>query len=191
MAIFGKKKDDGDKAAEKAPKAKAGGFAPDPAKAASWFKHASVSHQSTNYEYAMTCWLKGLAFDPANREALENYYKSAQAFAAGRPKPGPTKEQIKNVDGKGPISKYQMALLQWGGKPLDAALATKAVEAASTLQLREIAAWLGEFAIRAAHICQTPPSLITDPPHELRFCPRSSWGEKPYFARSTGSRSSV
>jgi len=154
LAIFGKKKDGGDnandKAGEKAPKAKAGGFAPDPAKAASWFKHAEVSHQSTNYEYAMTCWLKGLAFDPANREALENYYKSAQAFAAGRPKPGPTKEQVKNIDGKGPISKYQMALLQWGGKPLDAAAALKAVEAASALQLREIAAWLGEFAIRAA-----------------------------------------
>ena len=154
MAIFGKKKENGDgesadSTAGKSSKSK-GGFAPDPAKAASWFKHAEVSHQSTNYEYAMTCWLKGIAFDPANREALESYYKSAQAFAAGRAKPGPTKDQLKGVDGKGPITRYQAALLQWGGKPLDPGAALKVVEAAGALQLRESAAWLGEFALRAA-----------------------------------------
>ncbi len=155
MAIFGKKKGDGaddasSDAAKAAKPAKGGGFTPSPAKAASWFKHAEVSHQSTNYEYAMTCWLKGLGFDPANREALESFYKSAQAFGAKRSKPGPTKDQLKSFDGKGPVNKYLSALLQWGGKPMDAAAALKAVDAASALQLRENAAWLGMFALRAA-----------------------------------------
>lgn len=150
MAIFGKKKGSGDSADTDKPAKGKSGFAPDPGKAKSWFKHAEVSHQSTNYEYAMTCWLKGLGFDPANLEALQNYYKSAQAFAAGQSKPGPTKEQLKSIDAKGPIAKYQTALLQWGGKPLDAAAALKVVEAAGGLQLRECAAWLGEFALRAA-----------------------------------------
>lgn len=154
MAIFGKKKSaETDEGAEggNAPKtAKAGGFNPDPAKAQSWFKHAEVSHQSTNYEYAMTCWLKGLGFDPANRDALESFYKSAQAFAAKRGKPGPTKDQLKNVSGKGPVGKYQAALLNWGGKPLDASAAIKAVSSAGELQLRESAAWIGQFALRAA-----------------------------------------
>lgn len=152
MAIFGKKKGDDDgseNGSAKASKSK-GGFAPDPGKAASWFKHAEVSHQSTNYEYAMTCWLKGIGFDPANTEALESFYKSAQAFAAKKGKPGPTKDQLKNVDGKGPVNRYLVALLQWGGKPLDAGAALKAVESAGALQLRESAAWLGEFALRAA-----------------------------------------
>ena len=150
MAIFGKKKnDDADGSSVKKP-SKAGGFAPDPAKAQRWFQHAEVSHQSTNYEYAMTCWLKGLGCDPANQEALTSFYQSAQAFSAGRAKPGPTKDQAKALDGKGPVNKYLIALLQWGGKPLDAAASLRSVEAAGALNLRESAAWLGEFALRAA-----------------------------------------
>jgi len=151
LAIFGKKKAaESDDAAAPKGKAARSGFAPDPAKAERWFKHAEVSHQSTNYEYAMTCWLKGLGCDPANRDALESFYKSAQAFSASRQKAGPSKDQIRAVEGKGPVNKYLLALLQWGGKPLDTGAALKAVDAAGGLHLRESAAYLAEFALRAA-----------------------------------------
>ncbi len=152
MAIFGKKKSsEADETPGKSKGGKeSGGFKPDPSKAEAWFKHAEVSHQSTNYEYAMTCWLKGLGCDPANRDALESFYKSAQAFSASRKKPGATKDQIRAVEGKGRVNKYLMALLNWGGRPLDTSAALKALDAAGSLHLRESAEYLGTFALRAA-----------------------------------------
>lgn len=150
MALFKKNQSQTDSATKDT---KSSNEAPvfDPAKAERWFDHARTSFESTNYEYATTCWLKGLAFDPANLDALQSFLNSAQAYAQHAKKGGPSKDQIKNIGGKSPVDKFMTSLLQWGTTtPLDASCAVKATEHAATLGLKESARWIGEFALRSA-----------------------------------------
>ncbi|MFG0258064.1 MAG: tetratricopeptide repeat protein [Phycisphaerales bacterium JB043] len=152
MALF-KKNQTGEGSGDSGDGSATGGQGPafDPGKAERWFAHAKTSHESTNYEYATTCWLKGLAFDPANLEALQSFLNSAQAYAQGAKKAGPSKDQVKNVGGKTPVDKYMTSLLQWGtSQPLDAGAAVKATEHAASLGLTASARWIGEFALRSA-----------------------------------------
>ncbi|MEM9082012.1 MAG: hypothetical protein AAGB34_00340, partial [Planctomycetota bacterium] len=86
MALFGKKKS-GDKPEDNGNKDSKKGkdqsvdknvpFEPNPTKAAAFFNHAQVAHDSTNYEYAMTLWVRGIAFDPTDLDAIEKFAASA------------------------------------------------------------------------------------------------------------------
>jgi len=157
LALFGKKKGDGnggDNGQNDAGDA-TGSFQPDPGKAARWFEHARTQHETANYEYAVTCWLKGLAFDPANMEALQQFLNSAQSFAQGQKKPGPSKDQVKSFTGRSPVDRYIQALLHWG-TTLEPAPGAKAVEAAASLGLDDAAKWVGEFTLRKGRAAQKP-----------------------------------
>ncbi|MHC4976767.1 MAG: tetratricopeptide repeat protein [Planctomycetota bacterium] len=150
MALFKKNQSDDDSSKKNGASE---GDAPtfDPRKAERWFEHARTSHDSTNYDYATTCWLNGLAFDPANIDALQSFLNSAQAYAQSAKKPGPSKDQLKNIGGKTPVDRYVTSLLQWGTSvPLDASYAVKATEHAATLGLTASARWIGEYALRSA-----------------------------------------
>src|SRR5690606_22840653 len=106
-----------------------------------------------NYEYAVTCWLKGLAFDSANQDALQGFLSSAQAFASGQKKPGPSKDQQKAFGGKSPVDRYVASLLQWGTTPQlsNVSAGVKAGEAAAALGLGDSAKWIGERTMARAH----------------------------------------
>ena len=147
MALFGKKNKgdgepeessgDGESASpEPKGKAKAKGakpaFEPEPAKAQRFFEHARAMHESANYEYAMTLWLRGMRMDPTSVEPLEKFFDSAANFLAKNPKAkGPTKDQIKNFGGRGTLERYLTHLLNWGAKPQDWSTGFKAMEAAA------------------------------------------------------------
>ncbi|MFG0274510.1 MAG: hypothetical protein ACF8QF_05585 [Phycisphaerales bacterium] len=153
MALFGKKKGpaDGDGSGDGGGGA-TGPFQPDPGKAARWFEHARTQHETANYEYAVTCWLKGLAFDPANQDALQGFLNSAQAFASGQKKPGPSKDQVKSFGGKTPVDRFVQGLLMWGTTPQlsNVGAGVKAVESAASLGLADSAKWIGERTIARA-----------------------------------------
>lgn len=126
-------------------------FESNPAKARVFFDRARAVHDSTNYEYAMTLWLQGLRQDPSNMPGLEGFMLSAVEFSAANPKAkGPTKEQVKNFEGKGPVEKYLVALLNWGPRVGDFQLGIKALEAAVKLDLSEAAYWIGTRVLRTA-----------------------------------------
>jgi tetratricopeptide (TPR) repeat protein len=166
LAWFGKKKDD-----EKEPKAAAGGangtgagtgtgdgggdggepldFTPDPDKAAKWFERAQAVHETTNYEYAMQCWLQGLRLDPTSMRGLESFFKSAASFLSENDSKGPSKDTLKMFGGRGAVERFLSALLAWGTRPLDALLAVRATEAAANLKLTEQTHWIGERALHA------------------------------------------
>jgi len=148
LALFGKKKNADDAGAEVAGGAAAatGSFQPDPGKASRWFDHARTQHETANYEYAVTCWLKGLAFDPANQDALQGLLGSAQSFAQGQKKPGPSKDQLKSFGGKSPVDRYIQSLLHWATSPQlsHVSAGVKAVESAASLGLADSAMWIGE-----------------------------------------------
>lgn len=156
LGFFGKKKgaeDDGKASAGAggAPAEDTGKFDPDPGKARRFFEHARTVHDSTNYEYATTLWLQGLRFDPTSMPALESFYRSGQAYAEANPKAkGPSKDQVKNFDGKTPIDKYLRALLEWGARAADWQSGLKALEAAVKLELTEAAHWIGTRTLASA-----------------------------------------
>lgn len=139
MAIFSRKKSD---ASDGAPE-ESGKFASEPGKAAKFFEHARTVHESTNYEYATTLWLKGLRHDPSSMRGHEAFLDSAQAYATREKKDRPSKEQAKNVSGSEEVDRYLQALLAWGVKP-DAARGMKALERAVKLDLAEPGYWIGE-----------------------------------------------
>lgn len=144
MRLFGKNNKDGESPDDfEGDGAPEGDFTPNPSKAKAFFDHAQAVHDSTNYEYAMTLWLQGLRQDPTDVKALEKFHRSAMEFLPRNSKKGPTKEQLKNFTGKGPLERYLLALLNWGGRPLDWQAGTKAMETAVKLQLMEPARWIG------------------------------------------------
>lgn len=121
------------------------GAASDPQKAVRFFEHAQTVHDSTNYEYAMTLYLKGLHYDPGNVAALEKFINSSLAWVSQNPKvKGPTKEQVRQVSARGTTEKYLTNLLEWGARGLDWHAGLKAMEAAAKLELNEAAYWIGQ-----------------------------------------------
>ncbi len=118
-----------------------------PAKAKAWFSQAKTVQETGSYDYAMNCWLSGLAFDPTSMDALESFMDCAIRLA-GESKKGPGKETQKAATGKGAVYKYTGALLSWGSKPRDASAAVKAAIAASGQNLSEQAYWIGERALQ-------------------------------------------
>lgn len=112
-----------------------------------WFDRAKVAYETTNYEYAMNCWLSGLKQDPTSMRGLESFVQSATAFinsSGGKP---PSKETMNAFGGRSELDRYVAALLASGIKPLDALLAVRATEAAAKLGLPEPTHWLGERAM--------------------------------------------
>lgn len=146
LAIFGKNKQDD---SETGGSVAGDGDRPEiqPAKAKAWFSQAKTVQETGSYDYAMTCWLSGLAFDPTDMDALEGFMGAA-ASLAGQSKKGPSKETQKAATGKGGVYKYTSALLGWGSKPRDAGAAVRAAIAAAGQNLSEPAYWIGERALQ-------------------------------------------
>lgn len=151
MALFGKKKSKGDEgedapqdgaqATAQAEEASGAAFTPSPEKSRTFFEYAKQTQDMANYEYAMTLWLKGMAFDPTDMNAFEGFLDAALSF--GTTSKGPTKDQLKTINAKGEIGKYLMNLLQWGCKRTDWALGLKTMESAAKLDLAEQIHWMG------------------------------------------------
>ena len=120
----------------------------DPKKAIAWFNQARTVAETGNYEYAMSCWLSGLRFDPQNMEALQGFFTAAAEYRAeqGGGLKGPPKDVVKSVAGKTPLDRYLNAILNWACRPMEIDLALKAVLIPAELGLREPALWIGPKA---------------------------------------------
>lgn len=119
----------------------------DGAKAGKFFEHARAMHETTNYEYAMTLWLQGMRWEPANVDAFEGFFESADNFMASGKAKGATKEQKKAVEGKGAVPKYLGALLEWGAKRTDWRLGLRVMQAAAKLELGEQVHWVAKMVV--------------------------------------------
>ncbi len=154
MALFGKKgQSPGDQGGEDLPpNGSAGELISQPEKARVFFDRARTVHDTANYEYAMTLWLQGLRLDPSNMTALEAFFDSAANFNAQQEKSkGPTKDQIRTIEKKGPVDKYLVNILHWGTKPTtDWAAGLRSMEEAAKFELNEPAYWIGEKILNIA-----------------------------------------
>ncbi len=119
----------------------AGGFEFSPEKARRWFDHARVSHEAGNYEYAMTCWLSGLRFDPGNLESVKAFTASARMYT-DQNKKASSRELQKAIIGKTDVDKYLMALLEWACKPINPEFAVAAAAGAANIGLSTVTQWM-------------------------------------------------
>lgn len=148
MALFGKKKTDGNGNGGKPPTdvATAPG-APDPDKAQKFFEHARSMSDSGNHAYAMTLWMQGWRFEPSNTTALEKTVEAA--LQAGLKKP--SKDQLSPFNGKHPLDKVAVAILNWAPNLVgNWQQGLKAMELAGKQNADEGAIWIGEGVFKIA-----------------------------------------
>lgn len=144
MALFGKKKAEGDSGttSDAAPPPET--FSPQKAKA--FFDRAQTVHDSQNFQYAMQLWLNGLGWDPTSMDAFEGYLRSSAAFLDSNPKGKLDKDFKSGLSAKGSVRKYVDALLDFGLKRTDAGAALKLATAAADCGLRAQAKLAGRVA---------------------------------------------
>jgi tetratricopeptide (TPR) repeat protein len=136
---FGKKKTEA--ADGSVPGAPAGAFVPQPDKAEKFFSHAKTAAQTGNHEYALMLYAKGLRFDPSSLARHEEFYRIAIAhYQAGGTPAG--KEQIRELDGPGPVEKFVQAEYIWGRDPLNIDHCFRLLEAAGKAAQIEFGGWI-------------------------------------------------
>ncbi len=173
MALFGRKKQQDDDSAQPAAGGNGaraggddggtgaggsggggGGDAPlefSPEKAKKFFDYGAATFESAQYEYSMTLWLNGLRQDPSSISGLEGFLRSSVAFGDSKDGArGPSKDTLRQFNGKTGVDRYLAALLGWGAHVKDPYLAVKAMRVASDLGLPEPATWIAERAFKIA-----------------------------------------
>jgi len=142
---FGKKKpaDNATDALSSAPAAgsTSGGFSPSPEKARKFFEHARTIAATGNYEYALMLYAKGFRFDPSSIEHHKAMYQCALNFNQAGGKPA-GRDQMKELDGPGPIDKFALAEFMWMRDLLNADNLFRVLDATAKAGLFDFGAFL-------------------------------------------------
>jgi tetratricopeptide (TPR) repeat protein len=144
LALFFKKKPDaagdGGAGAEGMSGNGDGSFKPDPEKARKWFEYARAAADSSNFEYALTCYANGIKLDPEAMSAHEAMYEVGAKYLAKGGKSASGKE-IRGIEDGGPISRFAAAEFAWMKDLSSGSLALKALEAAIKSEQLEFGHW--------------------------------------------------
>ena len=116
---------------------------PQPEKAAPWFKHARTNAGTFNYEYALTCFAKGIAFDPTSMSAHEDMYETAVKFRGNGGKPASSKD-VKSIDNGTAAGKFAAAEFEWMRDLTNLKVCSKLFEAAIKAEALEFGNWLAD-----------------------------------------------
>jgi len=155
VALFGRKKPDpqpqpGDEGGAGGGSKKTGtggsgggtdGFQPQPEKARRWFDHARTAADSTNFEYALSCYANGIRLDPETMSAHEAMLEAAVQYMNRGGKPASSRE-IRSIEDSHPVSKFAAAEFAWMKELTNASLALKTMEAAEKAAQGEYAHWI-------------------------------------------------
>lgn len=121
--------------------AQSGAFVPQPDKAAKFFEHARMAAQTGNHEYALMLYAKGLRLDPSSIQRHEDFYRVARAFLQSGGKPA-GRDQLKELEGPGPIDKFVQAEFVWSRDLLNVDAAFRMLEAAAKASQLEFGGWI-------------------------------------------------
>ncbi len=142
---FGKKKQPEPGQPETAPTGQApavtGAFVAQPDKARKFFDHAKTIAQTGNYEYALMLYAKAFRFDPSGVPRHEEFYKLAVSFYQSGGKPA-GRDDIKELEGPGPIDKFVQAEYIWARDVLNMDAAFKMLETAGKAGQIEFGSWI-------------------------------------------------
>jgi hypothetical protein len=118
-----------------------GAFVPQPDKARKFFDHAKTIAQTGNYEYALMLYAKAFRFDPSGLPRHEEFYKLAVSFYQSGGKPA-GRDEVKELDGPGPIDKFVQAEYVWARDVLNMDAAFKMLETAGKAGQIEFGSWI-------------------------------------------------
>jgi len=124
-----------------APAPASGAFVAQPDKARKFFDHAKTIAQTGNYEYALMLYAKGFRFEPSVLARHEDFYKIAVSFYQAGGKPA-GKEEIRELEGPGPVDKFVQAEYIWARDVLNMDLAFRMLEAAGKAGQVEFGCWI-------------------------------------------------
>jgi tetratricopeptide (TPR) repeat protein len=117
-----------------------GAFQPDPEKAGKWFNHGKVAIGQQNYTYAMFCFAMGHKLDPNNMDAHESMLDAAiKHFNAGGK--SASRDDIKKVQGPGPVDKFATAEFIWMHDLNNLSAAMELLEAAGVIGQLKFGRW--------------------------------------------------
>ncbi|MCI0629682.1 MAG: hypothetical protein L0Y44_03400 [Phycisphaerales bacterium] len=131
------------------------GFVPQPEKARVWFDYAKTASDSSNYEYALTCYANGIKLDPDTMSAHEAMLDVALKYVNKGGKPATGKE-IRNIDGAHPIAKFAAAEFAWMKEITNSALALKALEAAIKASQYQYGHWIAPTILNVLRRTKKP-----------------------------------
>ena len=99
-----------------------GDFVPQPEKARKWFDYGRNAADTSNFEYALTCYANGIKLDPDAMSAHEAMYEVAVKHM-GRNGPSATGKEIKLIDDGTQVGRFAAAEFAWMKDLTNAALA--------------------------------------------------------------------
>lgn len=116
-------------------------FTPEPEKANVWFNYAKAAADSSNYEYALTCYANGIKLDPERMSAHEGMYEVSIKYMNAQGKPA-TGREISGIEDSTAVSKFAAAEFAWMKEIGNASLALKALETAIKAGQMEYGNWV-------------------------------------------------
>lgn len=119
-------------------------------KAAAWFRQAQTAADTRNYEYAITCYLNGIKFDPTSLEVHRNLFEIANMYRSTGGKSAGGRELRDMLGEKRPVDRFAAAELEWVKDALDPGAALKFMDEAATLGLGDVGEWVGGIGLNAA-----------------------------------------
>ena len=123
------------------------GFQSDPRKAKSWLQRGKTVAQTSNFDYAIECYIAGLKFDPESVQYHEELHDVAKRRKVGGGKPAGLTERMKWSGGKTPVEKALNAEFLWAKDPISKDLAKNTMEAAVKAGLPELSYWIGGITL--------------------------------------------
>jgi tetratricopeptide (TPR) repeat protein len=139
-----------------APGSPSGAFVAQPEKARKFFEHARTIAQTGNSEYALMLYAKGLRLDPVGDAKFQatppegGRHEDAWRIAVSHFKSGgkpATKEQIKELDGPGPIDKFVQAEYIWWRDPKNLDALFRMLETAGKAGQIDYGSWVARTAL--------------------------------------------
>jgi len=118
-----------------------GQFQAQPEKARKWFDYARNAADTSNFDYALTCYANGIKFDPEAMSAHEAMYEAAikHLNKSGGPASG---KDLRGLDDGTPVGKFAAAEFAWMKDIINAPLAIKTLENAIKAGQNQYGNWV-------------------------------------------------
>ncbi|MSR42126.1 MAG: hypothetical protein EXS10_09555 [Phycisphaerales bacterium] len=154
---FGKKSADQPSGGAAAGVTASGAFIAQPDKARTWFKHGDVAAGTHNFDYALICYASGLKLDPTQLPIYDRVYELAIQYAQTVGKPA-SRENLKKIDGPGPIDKFVTAAYVWFTDLQSVDPALKMLDATSRAGQFEFGRWVAPKVLGLVRRAAKKPS---------------------------------
>ncbi len=116
-------------------------FKPQPDKARKWFEYGKNAADTSNLDYALTCYANGIKLDPESFTAHEAMLDLAARYLSQGGK-GASGKELKSISDDTPVGKFAAAVFAWMKDLRNPSQALKALDAAIKAEQVEWGNWI-------------------------------------------------